>query len=25
VFPREMCLTYGLYFPDNGRRFCAMD
>lgn len=24
-FPREMCLTYALYFPDDGRKFCSMD
>lgn len=25
LFPREMCIAYGLYFPDVGEVFCAMD
>lgn len=25
LFPREMCLAYGLYFPDSGEIFCDPD
>ena len=25
LFPREMCLAYGLYFPDEGEIFCDPD
>lgn len=25
LFPREMCLAYGLYFPDRGEIFCDPD
>lgn len=25
LFPREMCLAYGLYFPDDGEIFCDPD
>lgn len=25
LFPREMCLAYGLYFPDDGEVFCDPD
>lgn len=24
-FPREMCVTYAYYFPDDGRKMCAQD
>ena len=25
LFPREMCLAYGLYYPDDGEVFCDPD